>query len=137
MRKHSPKREFALASSLVMEREFQDTVIKMAQTYGWECFYIPDSKRSAQVGRPRGWPDLTLAHPEMSILIFVECKIDTRSSKLSPNQIKWLTLLEDCGENVQVWRPSIWPHIEQVLQGPRSRTWEALDNPERVGAFAI
>jgi VRR-NUC domain len=133
MKAGQPKKESGFAKPHVLEAEFQSTVIEMAQACGWECFYIPDSKRAAQVGRPKGWPDLTLVHPVMHVLIFVECKVDAAYSKLSPEQTKWLMDLENCGELVQLWRPSIWPHIERVLQGPIERTWDALENAEGIG----
>lgn len=120
----------------VRESEFQATVIEMAQAFGWEPFYIPDSRRSAQVWRPNGWPDLTLCHPIMAILLFVECKTDSKASKLSPDQQKWLVHLENCGATVQVWRPSMWSHIEAVLQGPETKSWNALENTDRVGMLS-
>lgn len=133
IRGQSKKESGLITKPSVMEREFQATVIEMAKAFGWECFYIPDSAKAGAVGRPKGWPDLTLCHPVMNILIFAECKTDSVSSVLRPEQRMWLKILENCGENVQVWRPAMWEHIEQILQGPRERTWEALDNPEGVG----
>lgn len=112
----------------VLEREFQETVIQMAKAYGWECFYIPDSARAGAVGRPKGWPDLTLCHPEMNILVFAELKSDDLKSKPSNEQRRWLTILDNCGESVQLWRPAMWDHIEVVLKGPAVLTWNALNN---------
>ena len=134
MIKGQAKKNSGIPKTLVLEAQFQETVIEMAETYGWECFYIRDSKRSAQVERPHGWPDLVLCHPVMNILIYAELKTDDLSeSKLSPDQVKWLTMLENYGEIVQVWRPQMWPHIEGVLQGPELSTWDALN--EEVGRF--
>jgi len=121
------KRQSGIVKPTVLEREFQDTVIQMAKAFGWHCFYIPDSVRAGAVGRPKGWPDLTLCHPEMNILVFAELKTDNLTkSKLSAEQRYWLTLLSNCGESVQLWRPLLWDHIEKVLQGPSVSTWEAL-----------
>jgi len=124
------KRQSGIAKPHVLEREFQATVIEMATTFGWECFYIPDSAKAGAVGRPKGWPDLTLCHPVMCILIFAELKSDSRASQPSGDQQKWLTILDTCGENVQLWRPAMWDHIEKVLQGPAERTWQALDRSD-------
>jgi|GEM_PF-3374688 len=116
--------------SLFTEAQFQDTVIAEAKLWGWKCFYIPDSARAGAVGRPKGWPDLSLCHPVMGIFLFAELKIDTADSKLSTYQCDWLSWLHDCGETVQVWRPSIWDHIETVLGGPAPDSWAALNNPD-------
>ena len=107
-----------------------DTVIEAAKDCGWTCFYIPDSARSGAVGRPKGWPDLTLCHTGMNILVFAELKTDNPRSQPSDEQRKWLTVLHDCGEAVQLRRPSMWSHIETVLKGPAAITWNALNNSD-------
>ena len=130
MIKGQSKKESGFSKPSVLEREFQATVIEMAKAFGWECFYIPDSAKAGAVGRPKGWPDFTLCHPVMRILIFAELKSDSRDSQPSTDQEKWLTILVNCGENVQLWRPAMWDHIEKVLQGPAERTLLALDRSD-------
>lgn len=126
MERGQSRQQIGIPPLHVMEREFQDTVIKMARAYKWECFYIPDSARAGAVGRPKGWPDLTLCHSSMSILIFAELKTDNRASRPTEDQLHWLDLLHECGEVVQLWRPSMWDHIEAVLKGPGESSWKAL-----------
>lgn len=126
MQKNQPKNQPGNLKIQVMERQFQSTVVEMAKAFGWECFYIPDSAKSGVVGRPKGWPDLTLCHPEMAILVFAELKSDNAKSQPTPDQVKWLTILDNCGEMVQLWRPRMWDHIENVLAGPSAKTWKAL-----------
>jgi hypothetical protein len=133
--KNSVNKQLGVPTVKVMEREFQATVIEMAKAFGWECFYIPDSAKSGAVGRPKGWPDLTLCHPKMFILIYAELKSDDPKSQPSPEQVKWLSILDNCSEIVQLWRPRMWDHIEAVLQGPPEKTYAALNNLEQVGMF--
>ena len=116
--------------TLVFERDFQATVLETAKAFGWEAFYIPDSAKAGAVGRPKGWFDMVLVHPEMCICLFVENKTDAPTSVLSPDQERWAKIMDDCGQVVQLWRPSIWDHIEAVLKGPAVLSWAALNNPD-------
>lgn len=109
-------------AATVLERDWQSTVLEAAAAKGWEAFYIPDSKRAGLVGRPKGWPDLALAHEGLGMLLFVENKTD--QGKVSPDQRRWINLLTAAGQRVEVWRPSTdWDYIVKILEGDDG-AWE-------------
>lgn len=87
----------------VSERDFQETVIEMAQVYGWKVYYVPDSRRS-----PSGYPDLTLVRN--GVIHFWELK--TEKGRIKPAQQEWLDALGTWG---RLYRPSDMDEIEQVL----------------------
>lgn len=80
------------------EKAWQQQVIELALLYGWFIYHTFDSRRSQP-----GWPDLVLARPTSGELLFVELKTDV--GRLSPAQRSWLRVLEDCNQEVHVWRP--------------------------------
>ena len=107
------------------ERDFQRSVMELAELSGWETLHC---RTSMQQGRyltattgtmAKGWPDLVLVHPKKRRLIFAELK--SAKGRLSPDQENVLgTLLmvrSRPGSNVEVhiWRPKDWPEIEATL----------------------
>lgn len=93
--KHVPG-QIALAP--LSEAEWQAQVVELAELYGWFVYHTYDSRRSHP-----GWPDLVLARPTTGELIYVELKTDR--GRLSDAQRTWLRVLEDCNQEVHVWRP--------------------------------
>jgi hypothetical protein len=87
-----------LPGSPLLEAEWQRQVIELAELYGWFVYHTYESRRSNP-----GWPDLVLARPTTGELIFVELKTD--KGRLRREQQTWLRLLEDCNQEVHVWRP--------------------------------
>jgi hypothetical protein len=104
----------ATVANSLSEANFQQQVLDLATVYGWRHFHVRDSRRSDP-----GWPDLVLLRPPK--LLIVELKRET--GRLSVAQSDWLRLLEMCGVDVRVWRPSSWPDIEATLKpGERAMT---------------
>ncbi len=59
----------------------------------------------------KGFPDLVLTRPGR--LVFVELKAER--GRLSLDQERWVNALKDCGQEVYVFRPSMWSQIEKIL----------------------
>jgi len=93
------------------EKEFEAKLREIADLYGYACYHTHDSRRS-----DAGWPDLVLCKAPR--LVFAELKTDSKRSKASPAQVKWLRDLEASGQEVALWRPAELPTILRVL-GPR------------------
>jgi hypothetical protein len=93
----------------VREKAWQQQVIELALLYGWFIYHTYDSRRSQP-----GWPDLVLARPTTGELIFVELKTDV--GRLSPAQRSWLRVLEDCNQEVHVWRPRDFEAVHARLK---------------------
>lgn len=91
------------------EKEWQAQVIELAVLYGWFVYHTFDSRRSNA-----GWPDLVLCRPTTGELIFVELKTDV--GRLSPAQRSWLRVLEDCNQEVHVWRPRDFEAVHARLK---------------------
>jgi hypothetical protein len=63
----------------------------------------------------RGWPDLTLVHPEWQRIIYVELKKDGEYPTSEQRAV--METLVRAGAEVMLWRPKNWAHIEAVLRG--------------------
>lgn len=108
------------------ERDFQRTVMELAELSGWETLHV---RTSMQQGRymtattgtmAKGWPDLVLIHRSRQRLLLVELKAD--KGRLSPDQARVLSVLHQLVEGptrewaeVHVWKPADWPLIEATL----------------------
>ena len=108
------------------ERDFQRSVMELAELSGWESLHV---RTSMQQGRyltattgtmAKGWPDLVLVHRSRQRLIFAELKAD--KGRLRPDQSRVLSLLWQLVEGptrgwaeVHVWHPKDWPTIEATL----------------------
>ena len=108
------------------ERDFQRSVMELAELSGWETLHV---RTSMQQGRyltattgtmAKGWPDLLLIHRSRQKLIFAELKSDKGS--LRPDQSRVLSLLWQLVEGPtrewaegHVWHPKDWPAIEATL----------------------
>jgi len=95
------------------EKLFQDKVRQIAVMNGWLCFHPAPSQVRPGVWRTdgRGFPDLTLAHPERG-LIFAELK--TTEGRTTKEQLRWLAVLGAHSE-VYVWRPNDLDKIAERL----------------------
>jgi hypothetical protein len=107
----------------VTEREFQESVIQLAQICGFKVAHFRAARtttgwRTPVSGDGAGYPDLTLVRPPE--LLIVELKAER--GKLSAAQREWLQALDMCGVEIAVWRPRDWPAIEERLTRPRSGT---------------
>lgn len=96
----------ATVANSLTEAQFQRQVLDLASFTGWRHYHTLRSK-----GSDPGWPDLVLCRPPE--LLIVELKRE--SGRLTDPQREWLQLLEMCGVQVHVWKPSCWPTIERIL----------------------
>lgn len=84
------------------EREFQDLVIRLADTCGWLVYHTYDSRRS----RP-GYPDLTLVSRKKNRVVFAELK--TQKGHLTVDQQYWGEQLKGISKiEYYLWRPQDW-----------------------------
>lgn len=97
--------------SLLTELEFQREVIQEAVDNGWEYHHETDSRKTR-----RGFPDLTLAHPERGV-VFLEVKREKNPSKYTPEQRYWIRLLQLSGQIAAKAQPRDWDWIVRVLKG--------------------
>jgi len=94
-------------NATLTEKQFQEAVVALAETRGFNVFHDHDSRRNAA-----GLPDLLLVRPPR--LLFAELKASR--GVVRPEQRRWLELLGACpGVEVHVWRPDDWSTIERVL----------------------
>lgn len=90
------------------EKEFQSSVVDLAEAMGWRSWHDRDARRNAA-----GLPDWILLRPPR--LLFIELKSET--GRLRPEQRAWIDELARCpGVEVHVWKPGDWPEIEEALQ---------------------
>ena len=115
------------------ERDFQRTVIELAQRLGWRVAHFRPAMnargdwRTPVAADGKGFPDLVLVRDGR--LIFAELK--TNHGRLRPEQKQWLDDLSwvgldsagchECGGArnfyaVSTWRPADWDHIEETLR---------------------
>jgi len=85
-----------VAAASISEKDWQQSVVELAGYYRWGYYHTYDSRRSNP-----GWPDLVLVRPPE--IVYVELKTD--KGRLTAHQRAWLAVLEDCGQEVHVWRP--------------------------------
>ena len=101
----------------VTEKQFQDTVIRMAALLGWRYYHPYDSRRSVP-----GYPDLTLCHPRHGT-VWLELKRER--GRVSKAQRQWLDTLTAAGERAYVVRPSQVDAVERLLRGETERLEDA------------
>lgn len=87
----------AFLDEQLTEKSWQTFVLDTAHRFGWWCYHPYDSRRSEP-----GWVDLVLLRPPAAL--FVELK--RQSGKVSAAQGRVLVMLEGCGFETAVWRPS-------------------------------
>ena len=91
------------------EADLREQIRDLAQLYGWEMHFAWLSWRS-----PKGYPDVFLAHPVQKRVIWAELK--GKNGKLTPEQVRWLQVLRDCGQEAYTWWPDDIPEIARLLQ---------------------
>lgn len=92
-----------------LEAELQARVTEFAEDHGWIWYHTYDSRRS----RP-GFLDLVCASEDRKRVLFAEIKREC--GKMSKAQERWFKVLQRCGEEVYLWRPSDWPRIVETLR---------------------
>ena len=99
------------------EDHFEGRVVRAADALGWCAFHIRFSAAATRgihtLARHDhacgfGWPDWVFAKPGKRLL-YRELK--TEVGRVSRHQNYWHNLLRSAGEDVAVWRPSMWSQI--------------------------
>jgi len=101
----------------MLEAQFKNAVIEVAQRYGWFVHHdLPAMNRrgkwATHIQGDSGFPDLVLVNPK-GVLVFAELKTDI--GVVRKTQDAWLDRLEQSGAIVQVWRPNQLPVIIRFL----------------------
>lgn len=113
------------------EKDFQQSVIELAQWHKWLVYHTYRSDRS-----PAGYPDLTLVRPPR--LVFAELK--TATGRITPAQRHWLQLLGAVpGVEVYLWRPADWECLTLLLRPGAEGTMEECHRHlvGRAGRFVL
>lgn len=92
-----------------LEREWQSTVIEIADIGGWWHYHTYNSRRST-----KGFPDLVLVRDSV---IFAELKRST--GRVRPEQVEWMEQLAQAGAEVYLWRPRDIEEVRATLLRPR------------------
>lgn len=126
------------AAGLMLEADWQATVLEMANVHGWVTLLnIPDQAymelvnalmpfnpvTKKRVARSRtalatlhaikAWPDLFIGNPTMGRAIALELK--TQKGKVDPAQREKVKLLNDCGVTAGIWRPRQHDELDALL----------------------
>lgn len=103
----------------ILERDFQAQVVELAGLLGWKVLHVRRSigRRGGQSAYQtttsiKGWPDLFLFKPGR--LLAVELK--RQKGRLTDEQAECLRDLAAAGVPCEVWRPSDWDRIKEVLR---------------------
>ena len=99
--------------TLLGEKDFQNTVIELAELHGWIVYHVANVKHHLRARSSVGFPDLVAVRPPR--VIFAELK--TEKGKVTPDQRIWFRALLDSGKvEVYLWRPSMWDQIVRILR---------------------
>lgn len=98
-----------MSGQRITEADFQRTVVDAARTLGWQVYHTTYS-----VGSDRGYPDLTLAHPNHGML-WLELK--GPRGKVYPEQQEWIDFLNLAGQKAYILRWDQWDVVEALLKG--------------------
>jgi len=98
------------------EKVFQDQVIQIANTCGWDAHHIKPAKYGAtwKTDGLAGMPDLILIGQRGQGIIWAELK--TRTGKLSETQERRIGQLLENGQEVHLWRPNDVDKIAERLR---------------------
>lgn len=112
--------------AVVIERDWQRTVVEAAQLYGWKvkldrnvrvqrkngsCYFT-----TAIGGDGVGFPDLLMLKDDKQIT--TELKVGR--NKLTPDQEEWIAAFANVRQTYSgVWYPKDWDEAEAILRGER------------------
>jgi hypothetical protein len=92
------------------ERDWQRTVVDLAEMYRWRVYHTFDSRRSEP-----GWPDLFCVKPGRAVAL----ELKTQRGRVTAEQYGWLGLLASVpGVDAMLARPSDLERVAQLF-GPR------------------
>lgn len=104
----------------ISEKVYQEQITDLATLYGWKWRHFKDSRKEVKRGGrsffvgdadAAGWPDLVLVRPPEFIVIEVKKELGV----VSPEQEEWLGLLDACGVETMVARPSDFDEVARRL----------------------
>jgi hypothetical protein len=98
------------------ESAFVRQVLQLAHLFRWRAVHFRPARtargwRTAVQGDGVGFVDVILCRERV---VFAELKTDR--GRLRPEQIEWISALRVTGQEVYVWRPSMWDQIAEVLR---------------------
>ena len=88
------------------EREFQASVVNLAESCGWWCYHVYNARKSKA-----GWPDLVMLRERA---IVAELKVPPNTATAA--QLNCLDRFRRAGIAAYLWTPNDWPEIIRVLQ---------------------
>jgi hypothetical protein len=99
------------------EKEFQKSVIELAQTLGWRVAHFRTARTkhgwaTAVAADGKGFPDLCMVRFER--IVFAELKAKT--GRLGPEQEVWREKISRTTAEMYVWRPNDTDEILKVLR---------------------
>lgn len=100
----------ATAPTATDEREFQATVVSLAESCGWWCFHVYNARKSKA-----GWPDQVMLRERA---IVAELKVPPNTATAA--QLNCLDRFRRAGIEAYLWTPNDWPEIIRVLQRKES-----------------
>lgn len=102
----------------ITEREFQAQVVELAHLLGWTVLHVRRSvgRRNGVAGWQTttsviGWVDLFMWKPGR----VVAAELKREKGRLTDEQADVIRSLTAAGVPCEVWRPSDWPRIKEVL----------------------
>lgn len=100
----------AMEAKHMSEGTLQKRVRDLAIVYGWKFYHTHDSRRS-----DAGWPDCCIGRDGK----FLVRELKRQREKPTKDQREWLAILESCGIDAGIWRPSdlLDGTITRELQG--------------------
>lgn len=102
----------------ILEKEFQAQVVELAHILGWDVLHVRRSignragKQAYQTTTSiKGWPDLFMWKPGR----VVAAELKRQKGRLTEEQADVIRSLTAAGIQCEVWRPSDWDRIKEVL----------------------
>lgn len=114
------------AHRAISEKDFQKQITDLAEMYGWQWRHFKDSRKAVKRGDKtflvgdddaKGWPDLVIVRPPELLIVEVKKEL----GKVTPEQEVWLGLLDACGVETMVARPSNFDDLTHRLTRARPR----------------
>lgn len=121
----TPTLPLPLPPAMPTEAEFQAAIVQAARRRGWVVNHTYRAKLADGTWRTtttvRGWPDLTLIHPDQGRIVFLEVK--KHRGDRDPDQLRTIALLQRVGGNVEAYfvEPTDWADVLDLLDPPTPR----------------
>ncbi len=108
----------------VTEAEFMRQVIQLAYLRGWRVAHFRPGRVLKKDGSTTwrtpvgadgaGFPDLLLIRPRDGRILAAELKVGRNQA--TPEQVAWLDAFRAAYIPAMIWRPTMWPEIEEALE---------------------